>query len=50
MVGHGLVLVKTLVHQLVYFWQLVRPDYGVGDVPHVPGGHAGDGPDKGSYS
>ena len=43
--GHGLILVKALVHQLVHLWQLVWPDYGVGDVPLVPGGHVGDGPD-----
>ena len=45
-VSHWLILVKTLVHQFVNLGQLVWPDYGVGDVLLVPGGHVGDGPDE----
>ena len=45
-VSHWLILVKTLVHQFVNLGQLVRPDYGVGDVLLGPGGHFGDGPDE----
>ena len=45
-VSHWLILVKTLVHQFVNLGQLVWPDYGVGDVLLVPGGHVGDGPDQ----
>ena len=37
-VSHWFILMKTLVHQFVNIWQLVRPDYGVGDVLLVPGG------------
>ena len=45
-ISHWLILVKTLVHQFVNLGQLVWPDYGVGDVLLVPGGHVGDGSDQ----
>ena len=45
-ISHWLILVKTLVHQFVNLGQLVWPDYGVGDVLLVPGGHVGDGTDE----
>jgi hypothetical protein len=45
-ISHWLILMKTLVHQFVNLGQLVWPNYGVGDVLLVPGGHVGNGPDQ----